>query len=255
MRKCLARKRNSISVIYLLMEVSSKSTNPEWLLVRHGNNSGSVSGSAPVLQCPTKHNCLSPAGQLWWLRGRERQNKWTRERWTALCPSMTPFHITITGVTKAPPSGQTREDRLVFCVLHLPRSPALLCYRPQWWSSPWNQHLDNKEQAQEKKTNNNFRSALFFPQCLGLMLFYPLLCCVFTLLSDGACTWIKHNSVFNLSLTPEKRLKGCCFTVTHSPIIKKTSCPPPFQQINLLYCLCVASGWHILLGSGIHWQT
>lgn len=173
MRKCLARERNSISVIYLLMEVSSKSTNPEWLLVRRGNNSGSASGSAPVLQCPTKHNCLSPARQLWWLRGRERQNKWTRERWTALCPSMTPFHITITGVTKAPPSGQSGEDRLVFCVLHLPRSPALLCYRPQWWSSPWSQHLDKKDQAHEKKTKQkHFRSALFFPMS-GFDAFLP----------------------------------------------------------------------------------
>lgn len=111
--------------------------------MRHGNNSGWVSGSAPVLQCPAKHNCFSPAGQLWGLRGRKNQNKWTRERWTTLCPSMTLFHITMNGVAKAPPSGQIR--RLEFRVQHLPKSPTLPCYHPQWWSSPWNQHLDDKK--------------------------------------------------------------------------------------------------------------
>lgn len=145
--------------------MSSKNTNLGWLLVRRGNNSGSVSGNAPVLQCPTKHNCLSPAGQLWWLRGREKQIKWTHESWTTLRPSMTPFHIAINGVTKAPPSGQTWEDRLELGVLHLPISPALLCYRPRWWSSPWNQHLANKEQAHQSFWKHT-PSCLHFFRCM-----------------------------------------------------------------------------------------
>lgn len=182
--------------------------------MHRGNSSGSVSGTAPVLQCPTKHNCFSLAAQLWWLTGREKQNKWTPERWTTLCPSMTPFHITINGVTKAPPSGHSREDRLELRVLHLPISPALLCYRPQWWSSPWNQHLANNEQGHQSfcQKTHTFMSALFPMHGFTIL---PTACFVFILLSDGSCTCTKNNNVLNLSLTPEKRLKGCCFTVTH----------------------------------------
>lgn len=57
---------------HIVAKEGSKCTNLGWLLVHHGNNSGSASGNAPVPPCPAKHNCFSPAGLLWWLGRREK---------------------------------------------------------------------------------------------------------------------------------------------------------------------------------------